>query len=295
MLAVTGGINTHRGALWALGLLSAAIGAGATSTDDATAYAAMLARIPDPVPGCRGALRTARPSAVASVSAARPARRSRVFRTSSGMRCRRCGVYPDADSTEGPPGCVAGFDRASRRHLRLASGRRRRVGCRAVRRRLPCWTAAVCVLLEADNASRCSIGCAWRTACHRAVPEIFWLPRCSSTTSNAGAFPNANPDLSISREPHGDARHAHRRGSRPATSRSLSNRPTRTAHPATPTYGSVPASTDSTPCGTTCCSVFFAHTPLAGRWELNGLRRHFPAVVTLRLRQAAEASEGDSR
>jgi malonate decarboxylase delta subunit len=34
---------------------------------------------------------------------------------------------------------------------------------------------------------------------------------------------------------------------------------------------------------------FFAHTPLAGRWELNDFGAT-PAVVTLRLRQAAEAA-----
>jgi len=39
---------------------------------------------------------------------------------------------------------------------------------------------------------------------------------------------------------------------------------------------------------------FFTHTPLAGRWELNDFGAT-PAVVTLRLRQAAEASEGDSQ
>ncbi|CDO08961.1 malonate decarboxylase acyl carrier protein [Mycolicibacterium cosmeticum] len=37
---------------------------------------------------------------------------------------------------------------------------------------------------------------------------------------------------------------------------------------------------------------FFGHTPLAGRWELNDFGAT-PAVVTLRLRQAAEAAEGD--
>jgi len=34
---------------------------------------------------------------------------------------------------------------------------------------------------------------------------------------------------------------------------------------------------------------FFIHTPLAGRWELNDFGAT-PAVVTLRLRQAAEAA-----
>ena len=37
---------------------------------------------------------------------------------------------------------------------------------------------------------------------------------------------------------------------------------------------------------------FFTHTPLAGRWELNDFRAT-PAVVTLRLRQAAEAATAD--
>jgi len=36
---------------------------------------------------------------------------------------------------------------------------------------------------------------------------------------------------------------------------------------------------------------FFAHTPLAGRWELNDFGAT-PAVVTLRLRQAAESAQG---
>jgi malonate decarboxylase delta subunit len=35
---------------------------------------------------------------------------------------------------------------------------------------------------------------------------------------------------------------------------------------------------------------FYTHTPLAGRWELNDFGAT-PAVVTLRLRQAAEAAQ----
>ena len=88
MMAATGGVNTHRGAIWALGLLVTAA-AQLQERGDSLVPTAVAARA--------GALaRLARPATRASwpaasiTSAARAARRWPVFRTFSMSVCRRC-------------------------------------------------------------------------------------------------------------------------------------------------------------------------------------------------------------
>lgn len=47
MMQITGGVNTHRGALWAVGLLCTAAGLGHRGSGDICAAAGQLARLPD--------------------------------------------------------------------------------------------------------------------------------------------------------------------------------------------------------------------------------------------------------
>ncbi|MBP1822617.1 triphosphoribosyl-dephospho-CoA synthase MdcB [Mycobacterium sp. OAE908] len=151
MLATTGGVNTHRGALWALGLLCAGV-AGSETTTAAVAFAAHLARLPDPARGhslSHGERARLRYGATGAAGEAQQGFPHVVARGLPMLRCgRHSGISDDAAALNALMAIMARLDdtcvlhRGGRRGLtfvqRSAAGVLRSGGCAtpAGRRRL---------------------------------------------------------------------------------------------------------------------------------------------------------------
>ena len=285
MLAATGGVNTHRGALWALGLLSA--GVAARGIGGACAFAAETARIPDPA---------------ADVTRSHGATARRRY-GATGAAGEAAAGFPHVREHALPALCAArlrGADEATARVDALRAWlatvddtcllyRGGPAGLRAVQ------TAAADVLAEGGygsvrgRARFDALDALCRTRIlPRAAAATCWRRRSSSTCSRKDAdlvqtltyqFSASAPttraehvgvvgsgDLEILLQPPGDGDPADRADVRVRTSVTGFDTVWREV-----------------------LERFFSRTALAGRWELNDFGAT-PGVVNLRLRQAAEAA-----
>ena len=290
MLAGTAGVNTHRGALWALGLLCRGRGRQRT-IDEASAFAGRLAALPDPAMHRPARSRTAARARLRYGAGGAPGEAAAGFPhvVDVGLpelrASRRRGEPQDAAALNALLAIMASLDDTCVLHRGGPTAlafvhRSRRRGSRRGRVRHRRRVAAGSSASDAESDLR---GCSPWAAAPTCSP-----PRCSSTLPlersltmqtltyrfPGPARPTASAHVGVValRRPRGPARHRDR-GRRPMSPRS----------------GSAPASTASTPSGGTTLERFFARTALGGRWELNDFGAT-PAVVTLRLRQAAEAA-----
>ena len=202
MLEATGGVNTHRGALWALGLLSAGAAAeGECHRRDRRCRRAGL-RIPDPLltaaPKC-GLARRPRPRRRYRVAGA-PGEAQQGFRMSlhampalagrPPLRPRRiarlAALLALMAHTSTTPACYTAVAPAGLRPFKRGQAVTVAGGMRHPRRET--------TVLETGPALHCAADC------RPVVPATCSPLRYSSTPSSAGANRHANPELSVPRQ-----------------------------------------------------------------------------------------------
>ena len=292
MLAVTGGINTHRGALWSLGLLAAGV-ARHRNMNSAIQFAAALAMHPDPglratadshgararrrygASGAIGEAQTGFPHVVDhALPTLRRARSRGADETTARLDALLAVIAHLADTCLLHRGGLAGLTAIRRGAARTGRGRQRHTGRspQAGAARRPCAHPTALARRK------------WRLALRRTVSRLPSDPSKGIRTT----MQTLTYRFPADRHP---VRRVHVGVVASGDLEILLDPPSAAAR-----HADVRVRTSVNGFDTVWHDVlarFFARTPISGRWELNDFGAT-PGVVTLRLGQVAEAARADS-